>query len=164
MWFDDSQYVPKSFTWGKQFLSRALNRPDGVYRYHCWALHGVYYGYPLCCVKQSVDGIVMARLAGMREGTTPRSPEPFDRSGYVPCEACAAKPAEELLTQIANLRHCPTPFPMDLRDAVNREVPEPSTKELVTLLKRRVNHQSDFSIDDFRVKVGERLPLPGDPA
>lgn len=72
-------------------------------------LLGVYYGFPLCCIHQFVNGELTHRLPEWQGRTLP-----LDGSGFVPCVKCAVEKTEEqLIEEITRNRLSPIPFPDD---------------------------------------------------
>ena len=66
-----------------------------------WAVAGLLYGYPLCCVQDFV-----ARATGKRDVHT--DPRPLHGTGFKPCAHCAAEFASEpeaLVAIITAQRH-----------------------------------------------------------
>lgn len=68
---------------------------------HPYYLIGRYFGYPECCLTD-MAGLIQRKTSTIYDGT-----------GYKPCEACAKRPMEDVLKEIAERRACPTPFPDD---------------------------------------------------
>lgn len=68
-----------------------------------WRENGKIFGYPECCIEEFCN-----HLGG--RGNLFRK---FHGTGYVPCESCNRKTAQELLDQIAARRTYPKPFPED---------------------------------------------------
>lgn len=65
---------------------------------------GVIYGFPECCIKYFDN----RRLGSVFE---PRTPLPFDGTGYIPCPVCRTRPESDVLADIAANRLAPYPFP-----------------------------------------------------
>lgn len=66
-------------------------------------LIGRYYGYPDCC---NVFTTSWMSLPGYAQSG-------LDGTGFVPCQACYARPAKDVLSELQARRVCPTPFPED---------------------------------------------------
>lgn len=64
-----------------------------------WTLHGVFFGYPPCCIAEFV-------------ATFERTHRKLNGTGYVPCKQCNARYTSQQLIERINLhRKCGTPFP-----------------------------------------------------
>ena len=62
-----------------------------------WILHGVYYGYPKCCIKH----FYLDKSGGV----------PMEDTGYVMCPKCAKMNRERLVTEINKRRISKYTFP-----------------------------------------------------
>lgn len=81
---------------------------------------GLYFGYPLCCIKERNDGrMKMFRAEPIAEDFWEE--RKLIGTGYVPCKACNdAYSEEELIAHIAAARIAPTPFPDHDEDAADQ--------------------------------------------
>lgn len=65
-----------------------------------WVFSGLFYGYPLCCIKEFNElkhlHLKHFKLIG---------------TGYVPCSKCRSKSKAELIKVITDNRFDPKPFP-----------------------------------------------------
>ena len=69
---------------------------------------GEYYGYPQCCIESFLGPNCALNHAKRFEDV------PFGGTGFIPCQKCATeRTEEEILSEIASRRKCPTPFPDD---------------------------------------------------
>lgn len=65
-----------------------------------WRVHGLWFGYPTCCIDAFCN---LEHVGGPRRklwGT-----------GYVPCADCNELPEDELVRRISERRIAPIPFP-----------------------------------------------------
>lgn len=70
-----------------------INRPS-------WVFTGLFYGFPLCCIKEfcGLKHVALGRIK--LQGT-----------GYIPCSKCRTKNEDELIKVISENRFDPEPFP-----------------------------------------------------
>lgn len=70
-----------------------------------WVSAGIFYGYSPCCISSFVCGNNREILQNYKHDIL--------GTGYVPCVDCVGKTKEQLLENIAAVRHSPLPFPED---------------------------------------------------
>ena len=77
-----------------------------------YSAHGIYYGYPLCCMQDFYKHDTLARQHAMTDKYKFPS---LHGKGYIPCDDCYTnKTEEQLLAEIAKHRVCPTTFPEEI--------------------------------------------------
>lgn len=103
-----------------------------------WVFTGLFYGYPLCCIKEFAGGEHIGIGNFVLIGT-----------GYVPCSKCRNKTAEELIKVISKNRSDPLPFPEEsewderesyVENIINNGLPE-HLKDLQPVLDKLIKNR-----------------------
>lgn len=68
--------------------------------YHPYAVYGVYYGYPECCIVNFINGKHLEN----------KETNPFSGTGFLCCDDCREKGLEAIIKQINSQRFCDMEF------------------------------------------------------